>query len=89
MHIQVEYYEQEVLGKEPVDPFSDFARIARMLTGNRIGLVLGGGGARYDSLTLPLSLWLIVCKIRLNWMKQIRGYGGWVGVGIVVDQPED
>lgn len=28
------------------DPTSDFARMARFLTGTAIGLVLGGGGAR-------------------------------------------
>jgi hypothetical protein len=27
---------------------SDFARLARRLTGTSIGLVLGGGGARYN-----------------------------------------
>ena len=26
---------------------SDFARLARVLTGTSVGLVLGGGGARY------------------------------------------
>lgn len=40
----VEYYEKNVFWT--VDFRSDFARIARILTGNAIGLVLGGGGAR-------------------------------------------
>lgn len=31
---------------ERTDPISDFARLGRLLTGNSIGLVLGGGGAR-------------------------------------------
>ncbi|GMT19677.1 hypothetical protein PFISCL1PPCAC_10974 [Pristionchus fissidentatus] len=41
----VDFYEQNVLW-ESVDHRSDFARLARILTGNAIGLVLGGGGAR-------------------------------------------
>ncbi|GMR44302.1 hypothetical protein PMAYCL1PPCAC_14497 [Pristionchus mayeri] len=41
----VDFYEQHVLW-ESVDHRSDFARLARILTGNAIGLVLGGGGAR-------------------------------------------
>ncbi|VDL62629.1 unnamed protein product [Nippostrongylus brasiliensis] len=40
----VEYYEKNVFWT--VDFRSDFARIARILTGNAIGLALGGGGAR-------------------------------------------
>ncbi|KAJ1371192.1 hypothetical protein KIN20_033095 [Parelaphostrongylus tenuis] len=40
----VEYYEKNVFWT--VDFQSDFARVARILTGNAIGLVLGGGGAR-------------------------------------------
>lgn len=40
----VEYYEKNVYWT--VDFRSDFARIARILTGNAIGLALGGGGAR-------------------------------------------
>ncbi|CAJ0941104.1 unnamed protein product, partial [Mesorhabditis belari] len=39
------YYEQHVFW-EKVDFRCDFARLARILTGNAIGLVLGGGGAR-------------------------------------------
>jgi hypothetical protein len=41
----IDYYEQNVYGKS-VDVHSHFARLARLLTGNAIGLVLGGGGAR-------------------------------------------
>lgn len=41
----IDYYEQNVYGT-PVDVHSHFARLARLLTGNAIGLVLGGGGAR-------------------------------------------
>ncbi|CAJ0585225.1 unnamed protein product, partial [Mesorhabditis spiculigera] len=41
----VEYYEENVFC-EKVDIRSDFGRLARILTGNSIGLVLGGGGAR-------------------------------------------
>ncbi|GAB1286039.1 Patatin-like phospholipase domain-containing protein 7 [Apodemus speciosus] len=33
--------------QRPPDRHSDFSRLARMLTGNAIALVLGGGGARY------------------------------------------
>ncbi|KAK6745617.1 hypothetical protein RB195_011999 [Necator americanus] len=40
----VEFYEKNVFWT--VDFRSDFARIARILTGNAIGLALGGGGAR-------------------------------------------
>lgn len=29
------------------DRMSDFSRLARFLTGTSIGVVLGGGGARY------------------------------------------
>ncbi|XP_031426831.2 LOW QUALITY PROTEIN: patatin-like phospholipase domain-containing protein 7, partial [Clupea harengus] len=32
--------------QKPADPHSDFSRLARVLTGNAIALVLGGGGAR-------------------------------------------
>lgn len=41
---QNEYYTKVLLG-EP-NMHSDFSRLARWLTGNSIGLVLGGGGAR-------------------------------------------
>ncbi|TKR68373.1 hypothetical protein L596_024363 [Steinernema carpocapsae] len=41
----IEYYEQNVF-KDKVDFNSDFSRLARILTGNAVGLVLGGGGAR-------------------------------------------
>ncbi|XP_042560352.1 patatin-like phospholipase domain-containing protein 7, partial [Clupea harengus] len=37
--------------QKPADPHSDFSRLARVLTGNAIALVLGGGGARYCTLT--------------------------------------
>uniref|UniRef100_A0A8C0VRF5 lysophospholipase n=1 Tax=Cyanistes caeruleus TaxID=156563 RepID=A0A8C0VRF5_CYACU len=42
--LQVEMYER-VFQKVP-DRHSDFSRLARVLTGNAIALVLGGGGAR-------------------------------------------
>lgn len=45
----VEFYEKNVFWT--VDFRSDFARIARILTGNAIGLALGGGGARLFLLT--------------------------------------
>uniref|UniRef100_A0A7E4V292 Neuropathy target esterase sws n=1 Tax=Panagrellus redivivus TaxID=6233 RepID=A0A7E4V292_PANRE len=41
----VTYYEDNVFG-ERVNCNSDFARLGRILTGNAVGLVLGGGGAR-------------------------------------------
>lgn len=41
----IDYYEQYVFPKK-VDFYSDFSRLARILTGNAVGLVLGGGGAR-------------------------------------------
>lgn len=34
--------------QKPADRHSDFSRLARVLTGNAIALVLGGGGARYS-----------------------------------------
>lgn len=37
---------QRLLEGEP-DRMSDFSRLARFLTGTAVGLVLGGGGARY------------------------------------------
>lgn len=43
-HSQVEMYER--VFQRPPDPHSDFSRLARVLTGNAIALVLGGGGAR-------------------------------------------
>lgn len=43
---------------ESVDHRSDFARLARILTGNAIGLVLGGGGAR--------SFLKFICKTYLE-----------------------
>ncbi|CAG0883270.1 unnamed protein product [Darwinula stevensoni] len=36
---------QRVMASPP-DPLSDFSRLARLLTGTSVGLVLGGGGAR-------------------------------------------
>lgn len=36
--------------QKPTDRHSDFSRLARVLTGNAIALILGGGGARYSSL---------------------------------------
>ncbi|KAK0417626.1 hypothetical protein QR680_013118 [Steinernema hermaphroditum] len=41
----IEYYEHNVFC-DKVDFNSDFSRLARILTGNAVGLVLGGGGAR-------------------------------------------
>ncbi|CAJ0580584.1 unnamed protein product, partial [Mesorhabditis spiculigera] len=41
----IDYYEENVKF-EKMDMRSDFGRLARILTGNAIGLVLGGGGAR-------------------------------------------
>ncbi|UMM24809.1 hypothetical protein L5515_004871 [Caenorhabditis briggsae] len=43
-HEVIEYYEKNVFWT--TDRRSDFSRLARILTGNAIGLVLGGGGAR-------------------------------------------
>lgn len=37
--------------QKPADRHSDFSRLARVLTGNVIALVLGGGGARYSLFT--------------------------------------
>lgn len=41
---QVDMYEQ--VFQRPPDRHSDFSRLARVLTGNAVALVLGGGGAR-------------------------------------------
>ncbi|RXG56385.1 Neuropathy target esterase sws [Armadillidium vulgare] len=41
----IEYYTEKVFTQE-VNIYSDFSRLARVLTGTSIGLVLGGGGAR-------------------------------------------
>ncbi|VDM42044.1 unnamed protein product [Toxocara canis] len=41
----IAYYEENVFW-DKVDNNSDFARLARILTGNAVGVVLGGGGAR-------------------------------------------
>ncbi|VDK48930.1 unnamed protein product, partial [Anisakis simplex] len=41
----ISYYEENVFW-DKVDNNSDFARLARILTGNAVGVVLGGGGAR-------------------------------------------
>ncbi|VDK77114.1 unnamed protein product [Litomosoides sigmodontis] len=41
----VSFYEQNIYSGK-VDSGSDFSRLARILTGNAIGVVLGGGGAR-------------------------------------------
>lgn len=43
--LQMDMY-RKLLEREP-DRMSDFSRLARCLTGTAIGLVLGGGGARY------------------------------------------
>ncbi|CEF67820.1 Neuropathy target esterase sws [Strongyloides ratti] len=44
----LDYYEKNVYF-EKLNVHSDFSRLARILTGNAIGLVLGGGGARGSS----------------------------------------
>nr|XP_027217854.1 patatin-like phospholipase domain-containing protein 7 isoform X1 [Penaeus vannamei] len=41
----IEYYTDKVFGTKP-NVHSDFSRLARLLTGTSVGLVLGGGGAR-------------------------------------------
>ncbi|KAF2359787.1 Cyclic nucleotide-binding domain [Trinorchestia longiramus] len=41
----LEYYNSKVLNT-PVSVHSDFSRLARMITGSSVGIVLGGGGAR-------------------------------------------
>lgn len=41
----IDHYEDHVFC-EKMDFTSDFARLGRILTGNAVGLVLGGGGAR-------------------------------------------
>ncbi|XP_064123033.1 neuropathy target esterase sws-like isoform X3 [Macrobrachium nipponense] len=41
----IEYYTEKVFSSKP-NVHSDFCRLARVLTGTSIGLVLGGGGAR-------------------------------------------
>lgn len=41
----VQFYEDSVFASK-VDFNSDFSRLGRILTGNAVGLVLGGGGAR-------------------------------------------
>ena len=43
-HFQNQIY-RNLFETEP-DRMSDFSRLARVLTGTAIGLVLGGGGAR-------------------------------------------
>lgn len=42
---QIEYYTEKVFKTQP-SIHSDFSRLARVLTGTSVGLVLGGGGAR-------------------------------------------
>ncbi|XP_071517235.1 neuropathy target esterase sws isoform X2 [Panulirus ornatus] len=41
----IEYYSEKVFTTQP-NVHSDFSRLARLLTGTSVGLVLGGGGAR-------------------------------------------
>nr|XP_053657440.1 patatin-like phospholipase domain-containing protein 6 [Cherax quadricarinatus] len=41
----IEYYTEKVFTTPP-NVHSDFSRLARVLTGTTVGLVLGGGGAR-------------------------------------------
>lgn len=42
----LDFYQKEVFNQK-ADANTDFARLGRIITGNAIGLVLGGGGARY------------------------------------------
>lgn len=44
LFLQLELYQR--VFEKPADRHSDFSRLARVLTGNAIALVLGGGGAR-------------------------------------------
>lgn len=44
MCVQRDVYEK--VFEKTADRHSDFSRLARVLTGNSIALVLGGGGAR-------------------------------------------
>ena len=44
LFFQLQMYKR--LFEEPADRLTDFARLARVLTGTAIGLVLGGGGAK-------------------------------------------
>lgn len=44
---------QRVFEKSP-DRHSDFSRLARILTGNSIAIVLGGGGARYHYVQIQI-----------------------------------
>ena len=41
-----DYYDTTLTKENAVDKFSDFSRLARVLMGKAIGVVLGGGGAR-------------------------------------------
>lgn len=43
-YFQLELYQR--VFEKPADRHSDFSRLARVLTGNAIGIILGGGGAR-------------------------------------------
>ena len=48
-HVSLPSYQHELYEKvfsRRADRHSDFSRLARVLTGNTIALVLGGGGAR-------------------------------------------
>lgn len=42
--LQLELYKR--VFEKPADRHSDFSRLARVLTGNAIAIILGGGGAR-------------------------------------------
>lgn len=44
LFLQLELYQR--VFEKLADRHSDFSRLARVLTGNAIALVLGGGGAR-------------------------------------------
>lgn len=43
---EITNYYEDIVFKNKIDFNSDFSRLGRILTGNAVGLVLGGGGAR-------------------------------------------
>lgn len=57
--------------KRKEDDASDFARLARMFTGRAIGVVLGGGGARYVNFStireFYLCMWFKFLVAQLTW----------------------
>ena len=50
----IDFYEKQVFWS--FERHSDFGRLARILTGNAIGVVLGGGGARGGKLKGTLKM---------------------------------